>query len=64
MKIKVFNPYFEKEYIAKNCTLIRWKNFLENHEMGNETVFSFLDESTGDIVVINPDNLAAIEVSE
>ena len=64
MKIKAFNPYFEKEYIVKDCTVDYWENFLENHKNGNEMIFSFLDETTGDIVVINPDNFAAIEVSE
>ena len=63
LKIMVTNPYYEKEYIALDVPLSKWINFLENHRMGNENCFSFLDTS-GTHVVVNPENFASIEVLE
>lgn len=63
LKINVNNPYYEKEYVALDVPLSHWINFLENHRMGNEKCFSFLDIS-GTYVVVNPENFASIEVAE
>lgn len=63
LKIMVTNPYYEKEYVALDMPLSDWINFLENHKMGNEKCFSFLDIS-GTHVLVNPENFASIEVVE
>ena len=63
LKIKVNNPYYEKEYIALNKKLSNWTNFIINHQKGNEDCFSFIDV-TGKHITINPKNFASVEVMD
>ena len=61
LKIKVNNPYYEKEYIALNNKLSNWTNFIINYQKDNEDFFSFIDV-TGKHITINPKNFASVEV--
>lgn len=62
MKIKVTNPYYDKEYFV-DASIERWKNFMENHKRGNEQFFDFTDVATGQEVTINPSFFASVEVT-
>jgi len=62
LKIKVTNPYYEKEYITDR-TVDEWTNFLENFLRENVEIFVFADAS-GSIVTINPSNFASVEAME
>ncbi|HCJ4349382.1 TPA: hypothetical protein NR332_002894 [Listeria innocua] len=64
MKIKVTNPYHDKEYSTDDITIRRWNEFLEHFQMGNEQIIGFTDKNTGEYVTINPSHFASVEVSE
>jgi len=64
LEITVLNPYYDEKYTTKDITLERWKNFLENHSNGNESIISFVDIKTQDFVCINPGNFASVQVQE
>ncbi|MDT2502233.1 hypothetical protein P7D95_15625 [Enterococcus avium] len=64
MKFEVNNPYYNNCYETDEITMDRWKNFLENHQRGNEDTIFFSDKNTKKVISINPKNFASIEVSE
>lgn len=60
LKIKVFNPYYDETYKTKSFDIERWEIFLNNHERGNEEIMHFLDETTNQLVSINPAHFAQV----
>lgn len=62
LKVTVTNPYFKKEYETKD-SMDYIKNNLENLEFGREVAIK-LHLTNGELVLINPENLATVEFKE
>lgn len=62
MTVTVRNPYYEKEYkVQEDMKYI--ENAVHNVQVGNEP-FIKLHDKNGMLVLINPANLATVEVTE
>lgn len=59
--VKIYNPYFEKEYEVIEC-----KGYIEqtlvNIERGNESFLHLHDHETGNPITISPKCCASVEV--
>lgn len=62
MTVTVRNPYYEKSYRVQEDTKYI-ENAIHNVQLGNEPFIKLHDEN-GMLVLINPANLATMEVTE